>query len=183
MSSQDNPSVPPTAKKPRKVFGYVCPNPNCQRSFEEAWKLSQHIGKTKVLDLYIQKRHIDFVSFLTYGRRTDIFWNLDEGTVHDSTGIYSKIDEVYICSGAQVVVDSAYSKNTRNSLISLLPPMSTEKEEAASTLLSTTMQGVCNNSLSGEWEVYKAPSQGWKIVFLGRNTVKESCSCNLIVTA
>ena len=44
------------------------------------------------------------------------------GTVHDSTmaqmsGIYTKIDEVYICTGAQVVVDSALSKNTQNSLI------------------------------------------------------------------
>ena len=37
MSSQDNPSFPPTAKKPRKVFGYVGPNPDSMR-----WK--EHVS-------------------------------------------------------------------------------------------------------------------------------------------
>ena len=33
------------------------------------------------------------------------------------SGIYNKIDDVYIRTGARVVVDSAFSKNNRNSLI------------------------------------------------------------------
>ena len=78
-----------------------------QSRFYNGWKCDHYIS-----NLFL---------FSPAGRICAAYFNAP-GTVHDSTmalmsGIYSKIDEVYVRTGARVVVDSAFSKNSRNSLI------------------------------------------------------------------
>ena len=78
-----------------------------QSCFYNGWKCNHYIS-----NLFL---------FSPAGQICAAYFNAP-GTVHDSmmaqmSGIYSKIDEVYVRTGAQVVVDSAFSKNTRNSLI------------------------------------------------------------------
>ena len=78
-----------------------------QSCFYNSWKCDHYISN---LFLFSPAGHICAAHFNA------------PGTVHDSTmaqmsGIYTKIDEVYVRTSARVVVDSAFSKNTWNSLI------------------------------------------------------------------
>ena len=59
--------------------------------------------------------------FLAGGKICAAYFNAP-GTVHDSTmatmsGIYKKVDQIYVETGAKVVVDSAFGKTERSSLI------------------------------------------------------------------
>ena len=78
-----------------------------QNRFYNGWKCDHYISNVFL--------------FSPAGKICAVYFNAP-GIVHDSTmaqmsGIYDKIDDVYRRTGARVVVDSAFSKNDRNSLI------------------------------------------------------------------
>ena len=78
-----------------------------QNMFYNGWKCGHYIS-----NLFL---------FAPNGKICACYFNAP-GTVHDSTmairrGIYDSIDEIYVRTGGRVVVDSAFGKQNRNSLI------------------------------------------------------------------
>ena len=78
-----------------------------ENRFYNGWKCNHYIS--------------NFFLFSLAGTICTAYFNA-QGVVHDSTmaqmsGIYDKIDDVYVQTGARVIVDSVFSKSNQNLLI------------------------------------------------------------------